>query len=377
MSFSQANITGVNPPVQHGTELLLSWSSTAAVGTVFQVYLNQQLVWSGVGLKCSIPLPSTLSRIDIGTVGPGEDQVPFGSTLPAAPARGHAPVARRHLRGSRPGRLPYLRRADAGKWDRFHDNPRHDPRLHGWDYYRRVRLRWLWSGGLRSGGRLILVDVGASLEWDMALGRQTVRHRGERRAGFRDGRRDFRSTAFPSFVLGRDATSLSVQPGGTNGASYLECKSFGVNLQRSAAGGSGAPFAMTTRRKNEQHLHFQRAARDAGVRRSDLERRLERQLFDAGRLGALGSLTVTTTEVPSASLNIRVAAGNYLNQDGTIGTFAGVASQALTISATNYLYLDLTNSGTLTVNTTGFPSTAHVRLAVVIAGAGTISSIAR
>jgi hypothetical protein len=87
MSFSQADITGVNPPVQHGTELLISWSSTAAVGTVFQVYLNQQLVWSGVGLKCSIPLPSTLSRIDIGTVEPGEDQVPFGSTLPAAPAR--------------------------------------------------------------------------------------------------------------------------------------------------------------------------------------------------------------------------------------------------------------------------------------------------
>jgi hypothetical protein len=93
-------------------------------------------------------------------------------------------------------------------------------------------------------------------------------------------------------------------------------------------------------------------------------------------LAPLGSLSVTTTEVPSASLNIRVAAGTYLNQDGTIGTFAGVASQALTISATNYVYLDLTNSGTLTVNTTGFPSTAHVRLAVVTAGAGTISSIA-
>ena len=36
-------------------------------------------------------------------------------------------------------------------------------------------------------------------------------------------------------------------------------------------------------------------------------------------LAPVGSLTVTTTEVPSASLNIRVAAGTYLNQDGTIG----------------------------------------------------------
>ena len=30
----------------------------------------------------------------------------------------------------------------------------------------------------------------------------------------------------------------------------------------------------------------------------------------------------------------------------------------MTASATNYLYLDLTNSGTLVVNTTGFPTTA-------------------
>ena len=33
------------------------------------------------------------------------------------------------------------------------------------------------------------------------------------------------------------------------------------------------------------------------------------------------------------------------------------------------------SAGDLTVNTTGFPSTAHVRLAVVVAGAATITSI--
>jgi hypothetical protein len=92
-------------------------------------------------------------------------------------------------------------------------------------------------------------------------------------------------------------------------------------------------------------------------------------------LAPVGSLAVTTTEAPSASLNVKVAAGAYRKQDGTIGTFAGVSSQAMTVSATNYLYLDLTSSGSLTVNTTGFPSTAHVRLAVVIAGDGTISGI--
>ena len=97
------------------------------------------------------------------------------------------------------------------------------------------------------------------------------------------------------------------------------------------------------------------------------------QVLDA--LAPVGALAVVTTEVPSATLNVHVAAGNYVKQDGTIGTYAGSVSQAMTASATNYLYLDLTNSGALVVNTSGFPTTAHVRLATVVAGATTITSI--
>jgi hypothetical protein len=92
-------------------------------------------------------------------------------------------------------------------------------------------------------------------------------------------------------------------------------------------------------------------------------------------LSACGNLCCTIYEVPSASLNIAVAAGNYVKQDGTIVTYAGAASTAVTASATNYLYLDLTASGALTVNTSGFPSTAHVRLAVVVAGGSAITSV--
>jgi hypothetical protein len=87
VSFSQSSITRVHPPVQHGTQLLLSWTSSAPDGTLYQVYLNQQLVWSGVGLSCSIPLPTAISRIDIGTVGAGDTQVDFASELAPAPAR--------------------------------------------------------------------------------------------------------------------------------------------------------------------------------------------------------------------------------------------------------------------------------------------------
>ena len=45
------------------------------------------------------------------------------------------------------------------------------------------------------------------------------------------------------------------------------------------------------------------------------------QLLDA--LAPVGALAVVTTEVPSASLNVHVAAGNYFKQDGTVGTYAG------------------------------------------------------
>ena len=95
-------------------------------------------------------------------------------------------------------------------------------------------------------------------------------------------------------------------------------------------------------------------------------------LLDA--LSPVGGLAVTTTEVPSASLNVAVAAGTYIQQDGTIAAFAGTASQAIGASSTQVLYLDLTNAGTLTV-AAAYPTTPHVRLATVVAGATTISSI--
>jgi hypothetical protein len=95
-------------------------------------------------------------------------------------------------------------------------------------------------------------------------------------------------------------------------------------------------------------------------------------LLDA--LSPIGGLAVTATEVPSASLHVAVAAGTYIKQDGTIGAFTGTASQAIAASSTQVLYLDLTNSGALVV-AASYPTSPHVRLATVVAGAGTISSV--
>lgn len=91
-------------------------------------------------------------------------------------------------------------------------------------------------------------------------------------------------------------------------------------------------------------------------------------------LAPVGGLAVTTTEVPSASLNVAVAAGSYIKQDGTIGTFPGAAPQAVAASTTQVLYLDLTNGGAMSV-AAAYPATPHVRLATIAAGAAAISSI--
>jgi len=91
-------------------------------------------------------------------------------------------------------------------------------------------------------------------------------------------------------------------------------------------------------------------------------------------LAPVGGLAVTMKELPSTSLNVAVAAGNYVQQDGTVGTYAGTSSQAITASTTKVLYLDLTSSGALTVGAS-YPATAHVRLATVVAGSSTLTSV--
>jgi hypothetical protein len=89
-------------------------------------------------------------------------------------------------------------------------------------------------------------------------------------------------------------------------------------------------------------------------------------------LAAVGGLTVTPLEVPSASLSCRVSAGTYLKSDGSLGSFAGASSLALAPGAT--LFVWLTDAG---VPGTGaaFPTTPHLRLAQVKTGPATILQV--
>ncbi|MHB1561848.1 MAG: hypothetical protein ACYC61_30735 [Isosphaeraceae bacterium] len=87
MPFSQATIESVAPPRIRGSQVYLAWTSSSPSGTSFQVYINQRLAWAGRRLSCWIPIPSGPVRIDIGTVGVGEEGLSFASSLPAAPGR--------------------------------------------------------------------------------------------------------------------------------------------------------------------------------------------------------------------------------------------------------------------------------------------------
>ncbi len=89
-------------------------------------------------------------------------------------------------------------------------------------------------------------------------------------------------------------------------------------------------------------------------------------------VAAIGLLAVTPTEIPSATLNIRVTAGSFVSANGTVGTFAGVASYALPASTTTYLWL--TDSGMLSSSST-IPTTAHVPLAHVVTGPTTVVAV--
>lgn len=86
-----------------------------------------------------------------------------------------------------------------------------------------------------------------------------------------------------------------------------------------------------------------------------------------------GGLCCSLKEVPSGSLNVKVSAGRYRKADGTLATYAGTASQALTASATNYVYL--TDAGALTVSTSAWPAAFHVPLAVAVTGGSTVTTL--
>jgi hypothetical protein len=91
MAFDESSISNVQA-IQSGGSLYITWSSTATLGTRFQVYLDRRLVWSGRKTSCSIvaPMPGGNHQIDVGTIASGDASLDLGSTLPTTLAENRA-----------------------------------------------------------------------------------------------------------------------------------------------------------------------------------------------------------------------------------------------------------------------------------------------
>jgi hypothetical protein len=100
MAFFQATITDVTA-VRDGADLLITWTSTAADGTLFQVYVGRVLAWHGITRSCLVPMPlsGVATRIDVGTVASSEGIADLSGSLPT-PAGGGARVKLDWLGGS-------------------------------------------------------------------------------------------------------------------------------------------------------------------------------------------------------------------------------------------------------------------------------------
>jgi hypothetical protein len=89
MAFSQTNITNPRATVDD-VSLLVEWDTTEPAGTVFQVYVDHLLTYSGTQTKVYLPYPAVgdTVNIDVGAVGAGESSTNFADSLPAVPGGG-------------------------------------------------------------------------------------------------------------------------------------------------------------------------------------------------------------------------------------------------------------------------------------------------
>ena len=75
-------------PVRRDADLAVSWVSTAAAGTWFQVYLGGVWTWCGTERTAVVPMPPGNVRIDVGAVLPDEAELDLSAELAASPGGG-------------------------------------------------------------------------------------------------------------------------------------------------------------------------------------------------------------------------------------------------------------------------------------------------
>lgn len=81
MSFDESVITSIAPPLFQSGHLILSWTSTAAAGTWYQVYVQGVLSDATQALTSTIAAPAGTVEVRIGSVTSGEQHTDFSSSF--------------------------------------------------------------------------------------------------------------------------------------------------------------------------------------------------------------------------------------------------------------------------------------------------------
>ena len=197
MAFSQATINQVFAPRPTQTHVFISWASSSPSGTWFQVYVNQQLAWSGTATCCLLPIqmiPPGPARVDIGTVAVGEETTSFASSLPAGaqPPRPSL-LAIGDLQRGRSRRVPDLQLGLTRRGHRLHDAAGHHHRLSLGDHAGRLRIRRVRGRRIRTSPGHLYLDERPARRRKLALRDRLLRRRGQRRACPDDDRHDHRA----------------------------------------------------------------------------------------------------------------------------------------------------------------------------------------
>jgi hypothetical protein len=86
MPFDQSTLLSVLPPVPHGPQWVIAWTTSSPPGTWWQIYIDGALAWSGQATQVMLPAPD-LARVAIGAVLAGEENTDFSGSLPPGPLR--------------------------------------------------------------------------------------------------------------------------------------------------------------------------------------------------------------------------------------------------------------------------------------------------
>lgn len=91
MPFDPTPILSGPHCARHGSELRITWASSAPFGTVFQLYADNRLVYAGRQRACTLPAAFAGSVLRVGVVDPAERLTDFGASLPAVPGAARRP----------------------------------------------------------------------------------------------------------------------------------------------------------------------------------------------------------------------------------------------------------------------------------------------